>query len=637
MPGAATTVEVRARPAPPRTGRGSNPSLRRKGPPAGTVPAGLSPAAWLAVAAGLAAGTAAVSAAFVLSREQRPGALPLFWAGLLLVVLPPALAVAFGRATRAELASLVLLLGASLYVVKAMHSPFRFVFADELVHGWNADRILSTGSLPAGNTALPASVHFPGLELVTAGLASTAGIGTFVAGLVVIGVARCILQLALFALFELVSGSTRVGALAAVFYSFDPESLYWSAQFSYQSLALPLALVVLVAALSRRRGHFRSDRRRARAWTVVALVTIAAVTVTHHVTSYLLAGTLLALTVVSLASDRRSWRIPWDLALAASVSAGTWLAVHATSVNPYLGDIFRSAYHSAIAILHGREPPRRLFASAVYDTPLAERIVAVVGLAAIAFLVVEGIARRRRLIRRRPLVLLCALASLAYLGSYALRFVPSAWEIANRGSELLLLGTALILALSAAHVRLRRAYRVAGIAAFAVLFGLGFASGAISGWPPPGLVAQPLEVRVGGQVIEPQGFALAAWARKTLPAGSRMIADESNGRLLLALAGERPFIGNDRRAKPVLDTPYLDDWQLSILRATGVRYVVVDRRKIAGDSILGYYFGRADRPIARVAAGIGAKFEHASWADRVFDSGDIVVYRLREVPRALGG
>jgi hypothetical protein len=598
---------------------------------------GLATGTWLLVAATTGIGLLIVTLAFVLSRMQISGGLELFWFGIMLIVLPPALAVAYGRPRRHEAAALVVLLGAGLYVVKVMHSPFQFVFADELSHYANLQYILATGHLPTYNASIPVTTRFPGLETLTAGFASTAHVSGFVAGLVVIGIARCVLQLGLFVFFSRISGSNRIGALAATCFVFDPEYLYWSAQFSYESLALPLAVVVLVAALNRSRGHFPNDRREARPWTGVGMLGIAAVTVTHHMTSYLLCASLIVLAFLSFASDRREWRAPWDLAVFSLLAALAWYAFRASLTGAYLHEIFDAAYSSARSILNGSELPRKPFQSTIYHIPLAERAVAVVGLGVIFAIVVFARVRRRRRVFRDPFVRLLWLACCGYLLSYGARFIPSAWEIADRASEFLLIGTSLVVALSGINLVLAHRFgRRFGPTLFAVAFGLCFASGVIGGWPPPALLASPLKVAVGSTTIEPQGFTAAEWARQTLPAGSAMIADESNGRLLLTIAHERPSIGLGPPTRLLIQSTTFSPYALSLLRAEHTKYVLIDRRKIANDNIVGYFFDRDDKPILEIPSGVWEKFDEVPWAERVYDSGDILIYRLGKVPNADG-
>ena len=87
---------------------------------------------------------------------------------------------------------------------------------------------------------------------------------------------------AMFVLFWRVSGSGRIAGIGVAVFTGNFNFLFWSAQFSYQSLALPLLLLVLLAAVEAGTGSASSqgrlagpgrsgDRRRG---------------VTHHVTTY---------------------------------------------------------------------------------------------------------------------------------------------------------------------------------------------------------------------------------------------------------------------------------------------------------------------------------------------------------------
>ena len=71
---------------------------------------------------------------------------------------------------------------------------------------------------------------------------------------------------------------------------------------------------------------------------------------------------------------------------------------------------------------------------------------------------------------------------------------------------------------------------------------------------------------------------------------------------------------------------------VQIIRDEGVSYAVVDRRVIADDAVAGYFFAPAGRP----REGQGGLQPRAlvealdvPTSDRLFDSGDIVVYDLR--------
>ena len=59
---------------------------------------------------------------------------PVFWVGLLVIYVPIVMRLAFGQVGPQEGASLVVLLGLSLYLVKILHSPLAFTFSDEFTH-----------------------------------------------------------------------------------------------------------------------------------------------------------------------------------------------------------------------------------------------------------------------------------------------------------------------------------------------------------------------------------------------------------------------------------------------------------------------------------------------------------------------
>src|SRR5262249_46725985 len=134
------------------------------------------------------------------------------------------------------------------------------------------------------NSLQPISPYYPGLELFTAVFAKLSGLPVFVSGAVVVGAARAVLAAALYALFAEASGSQRVAGLGAVVYMANPSFLYFDAGFAYESFALPLVVVALLLAVrwARLRGGARSH-----ALLACTLAVVAALVVTHHLSSYL--------------------------------------------------------------------------------------------------------------------------------------------------------------------------------------------------------------------------------------------------------------------------------------------------------------------------------------------------------------
>src|SRR5690606_39911035 len=103
----------------------------------------------------------------------------LFWTGLLLILFPTVWRLLQPQVDRKERALLLALLSLSLYLVKMLHSPLLFTFHDELVHWKTAQDIQISGRLFQPNPLIPTSPLFPGLEIITAAIASASGLSTF--------------------------------------------------------------------------------------------------------------------------------------------------------------------------------------------------------------------------------------------------------------------------------------------------------------------------------------------------------------------------------------------------------------------------------------------------------------------------
>ncbi len=192
-----------------------------------------------AISLSLAAGLLIIAASDLLARQGLGGGELLFWIGLAVLILPPALRLTASRASRRERMAIVALTGLAMYAVKIMQSPYGFTYADEFIHAFNVTQIQRSGGLFQPNPILPVTPYYPGLEILTSALVSMGGLDVFSAGLIVIGLARLILMLSLYLFYEQVGGSGRIAGMAALIYASNPNFLFWSSQFSYESLALP--------------------------------------------------------------------------------------------------------------------------------------------------------------------------------------------------------------------------------------------------------------------------------------------------------------------------------------------------------------------------------------------------------------
>jgi hypothetical protein len=582
-------------------------------------------------------GVWSVSVAFTLSRAGKGPAEPLFWLGLLMVVLPVAVRQALVNVSRRERLGLVILLVLGLYLVKVLHSPVAFTFPDELTHIRNVDEIRQNGRLFETNPVLPVTALYPGLQSVTSALVMLSGLPVYTAGILVVGAARLVLALALFLFFEQASRSPRVAGVAAVIYTANSNFVFWTAQYAYESLALPLALVVVYLVARREEGESPLQRP---GLTVAALVALAAVVITHHMSSYALFAFLMVVSIFYRIFDPGSRFGPYGLALITLVLTLAWLAFAAALTVDYLTPVFGSALEALLRTTVGEESTRQLFQSTTgVSAPSWERWVGLGSVALILAGLPFGFYQIYRHYRTRVFALVLAATALLYFPLLGLRLIPSGWEISNRTSEFLYLGIALILALAATRSWVPQRASWAGAAAFAGYLGIVFAGGIIAGWTPQARLAQPYRIAASGYAIEPQGVTAARWARAVLGPDNAIAADASSAKLLVGYGEQTPYTGTKYGVQAMFFSSRIGPGELEILQTTGVRYVFVDRRLESWDHMTGLYFNRvkesSDPGRLYFEPEVYQKFDRLSGVSRLFDSGDIVVYdvgRLGDVP-----
>lgn len=609
-----------------------------------------------------AIGLLLVAVADTLSRSAAGQYELLFWAGLLLMIVPSAARLASREPARRERIGLVILLGLGLYLAKVLHSPYGFTFSDELVHSYNGTRILETGRLFNANSILQVTALYPGLETVTAALASLSGLSIFGSGLVVVGIARLITMLALFLFYEEVSGSSRLAGIAALLYATNANFLFWSAQFSYESLALPLALLVLYVAARRAATPTGVHHR---GLTLVALLGIMAVVITHHLTAYFLVVFFgvwtLGLLFLRFKAMRKTSALaanessnqheantltgvraisePAGLTLFSTIATLVWLVGIASITISYLSPVLGRAATSVVQIMGGEASTRELFQSASgYVAPVWERLMGIGSVVVMLLAMPFGLRKIWQHFRGHPIALMLTGAALAYFAVLGLRLSPAAWETGNRASEFLFIGLAFVLALAVQELWDRQ--RVPWLSRTTVLGGVAiiFVGGIIAGWVPTLRLSRPLQVNVGNVVIQPQGFAAASWMRTALGPGNQVATDESNARLMLAYGGQLALTGRYPDIKDLLGTSDFPDWQVELMREWAIQYVAFDRRLISWDNMTGYYFDQTPAgPLPSTdlfdPAAYG-KFDKPKEISRLFDSGNIVIYNVGAISNA---
>src|SRR5215469_13071814 len=183
---------------------------------------------------------------------------PLFLGGLTFIFVPCAWRLTGTAASRNERVWVSVILGLGLLAAYVFRSPLIFDNFDELAHGATLTRLLDSRALFQPNPILPVSPFYPGIELVTIA-------------------ARWLTDLPLL-----------IDQMVVLVYAANPEFYSLGAQYGYQTLALAFAVAAVYLLL------VAIDASRPKRWRLfaLALISIAGMVVSHHVTAWLTIGFL---------------------------------------------------------------------------------------------------------------------------------------------------------------------------------------------------------------------------------------------------------------------------------------------------------------------------------------------------------
>lgn len=602
-----------------------------------------------------AAALCGVALAANASRADAPWAVALLYACIGLAFLPAAARILSPAATRGERLALLLVVTAFLFGVRVIRAPVAFIDHDEFLHWATAADILETGRLFRPNPLLPVSPLYPGLELVTAALVQLTGLSLFASALVVLAAARLACVAALYLFFERITGLPRTAAAACLVFMGSSTFVFFDTHFAYESLAVPLLAVALLAGAAPGRGEGEAWRLL----LVVGLPALAALAVTHHMTSFFAAGLFGACALAELvragAAIRDRLRAVLALALALALPLA-WSSLMGNPSSGYLGPVLQGGLEE-VAQLVTRAGGRELFVSEDGTVaPAWQRLLAVAGVGLVCLGLLTGFLRtlvlaglplaplRLRSLRgwRSGPLLVLALLTVAYPLSILFRLTRSGWEIGNRIGPFSFFGVSVVVAVAAVgywqgrgeRARSRARTLALALAATVILVG-----GVISSEGPRILVPAHHQVSADSASVEPMGIAAAAWTQAWLGPDNLFASDRIN-RLLLATYGRQRVattLQDWRDTSLALLAPRLGAAEVAVLRDVGVEYVLVDLRLTTALPAVGVYFdgGVADR--SHQAPPLPAallKFNAEPSADRLFDNGYLVMFDVRRLGHA---
>jgi hypothetical protein len=582
-----------------------------------------------------------------------------FWIGMGLIVVPIAAACARRVTTPASRSALLVLYGIVSFAPKLLRSPTAPVFHDEFAHWRATNSILTTGRLFEPNPFIPIVSRYPGLHATTAALVHATGLTTWQVATLLLLFFHAALVLGIAELAQALGLGSRTAALAAIVYSLNSSFLYFDTQFSYESMAITLAVWALVAFVTAIRS--RSLRQRA-GWSTLTVVLTAATVVTHHLSALTLV-LFMVIAAVALSVPRlargdgwaASARTAWRLAICAAAMAGIWVAFVAPKTLSYLFPYLGTGLSQLTDIARGGTS-RQLFGAslapwweqkAAYLVTVLALILAIGGLLWIRASIRDGSLPRGR---RRALLSAFALVGLVYFPSAAFILTQAGSEGARRSWAFSWIGLSVLagpaaawLADRAARVgsRLQRVNLRAGLAAaLAVVLVGGTAAGLNPAYRFPG----PYLYGSDARSVSPELLGTSSWFAARFGTGNAVINDRSTGLVFASF-------GLQDTAAPSPGFPAYDLYLAAPgqpirpqslfyeLEFSHFYYLIVDKRMAYDIPQIGVYF-EPDEPFSFLTrtgksafAGKLDKFNSLPWMVKVFGSSDYSVYRLN-LPRA---
>ncbi|HEY7146436.1 MAG TPA: hypothetical protein VH637_19510 [Streptosporangiaceae bacterium] len=579
-----------------------------------------------------------------------------FWAGMSLLLLPPAALIARWSTPPAVRTALLILYGLVSYAPKLLRNPVGPLYHDEYAHWRQTFEILTTGRLFQPNPIISIIARFPGLHAATAALVNATGLGIWQAATILLAACHVALLLGVAALARSLGLNNRAASLVAVLYSLNSSFLYFDTQYAYESMAITLVVWTLVGYIK----AIRTPAGRGRAaWCVLTLLLAAGTVVTHHLSTFTLVA-IMALVALIMSvpwlARRGGWLqtagTAWALTLVTALMAVAWFGYVAPTTYSYLSPFLGQGFSELMQVARGSGTARQLFGASLspwWEQKSAYLVpVFALGLAAGGLLLIRARARDGGLPAGRRRGLMCAFAvlGLVYFPSTIFILSPAGAEGARRSWAFtwfglcVLSGLAVVWLLDWSWHRGRQWLRVSlysGLtAALAIAMIGGTAAGLDASYRFPG----PFLYGSDARSVTSELLGTSRWFTARFGVHNNVITDRYTGLIFGSLGLQNtasPSAGfpvyNLYLAKP--GQPIKPSFLLFDLGLSHYTYLIVDRRMEYQVPELGMYF-TPDEPAAQfqphdgrsVFYGRLGKFSTTPWMIKVFQSDNYIIYRL---------
>jgi hypothetical protein len=567
-----------------------------------------------------------------------------YWLGQVLIILPIAARLLSRRSlSNGGILALIATLTTTEYLLKCAYTPLGFGFNDEFLHWRGTTDMLASGKLFELNYGLPIGTVYPGLEEVTSALISATGLSVFQAGLIVAGIAHLLYVLFLYMMFVVAIRSHRIAGIAILVYFSAPSLTSFNSMFVYETLALTLMGMAIVAGLRSAVEKSKVVRRR---WFLVAVLSILATTVTHHVTSYMLTAFLLLVSIASFYTGSRNTAKRFGaLGLISLAVVIGWIEGPARATINYFSPTVTGITGSISQLISGGNNQQAQTA-AVGGSPTLNFAVEGAGLLIITALIAVGAWTAWKRHRRHPWIMGMMIgAVLGWIVSLGIRLgTADGQELAGRAATYLYIPVSVIVALALTKLvndmSMRRYGRSITALVLVAVVGL-VVDGISNGWPPfwerlPG----PHQVAAFEASVDPEEVYIANWSLKELGPGNVIATDQGLYPVLIGYGEQNPqqtvtemydtasWAGDIPTADEVNDGFTGKLTPASFANQLNIQFVETDTRLTKSLSPNGNYFPSQGAVTTPLNPAFNEKYNHIGGVAKVYSDGTISIYNL---------
>jgi hypothetical protein len=544
--------------------------------------------------------------------------------------------------------------------IRGLRLPAGPMGNDEFAHMRQVLETYLHGDVGHVSQLLPISEYFPGLHQTISAFVRLTGSPLWLAALAVVALAHVLSVLAVYQLVRAVGGSASGAAAGAVVYSLNPSWATFDTSVAYESLALPLLLWGLAAAVA---ASCNAPKQPGLRYIAVVVLCAAALPMIHHLSTIMLCLILALLIVAGVvhlvrraaAKDRGAPREHlWPLLVAAScllVSITFWWSKIRQSLVDYLSPALTRGWAqlSELGDLvpasgSGIRTPFRGAQNPIYETVCGLLFPAVVLVLFLASLAVLWLNRRR--FGSAPWGF-AALGAMYFL-SMPMVLTGGGAEGAHRSWGFSFIGIAVLCGLAWSFgvppavvarfgplgrciARFRRPGVRIGVVG--VVLAVMYVGGAALGTNVSSRFPGSAHVGDDTRSVSREGGAVAAWMAAQAPVDTPVVADRW-------VSQQVGWVG---RMAPLFPSATFPLWDLymsaepvrpEVLKQVldaDVRYFVVDARMATTRPRMGFWFTGDEpgvdstRPFPQVAID---RFSCLPWLRATYAAGPLTVYQV---------